>query len=124
MPEIPAIAQVLGSATVMLGSPPTHTSLARLEKSSPPTTNYAAFASSFTISSSCSLRLGDSVNAPTTKDLWMPLLQRLNALLLRCEEFELSEVMARNPPLYMKHGDVCEIEIEGIGILRNTAEDE
>lgn len=54
----------------------------------------------------------------------MPLLQRLNALLLRCEEFELSEVMARNPPLYMKHGDVCEIEIEGIGILRNTAEDE
>ena len=32
--------------------------------------------------------------------------------------------MARNPPLYMKHGDVCEIEIEGIGILRNTIEDE
>ena len=32
--------------------------------------------------------------------------------------------MARNPPLYMKHGDVCEIEIEGIGILRNTVEDE
>jgi len=32
--------------------------------------------------------------------------------------------MARNPPLYMKHGDVCEVEIEGIGILRNTVEDE
>lgn len=32
--------------------------------------------------------------------------------------------MARNPPLYMKHGDVCEIEIEGIVILRNTVEDE
>lgn len=27
--------------------------------------------------------------------------------------------MARNPPLYMKPGDVCEVEIEGIGILRN-----
>jgi acylpyruvate hydrolase len=32
--------------------------------------------------------------------------------------------MACNPPLYMKHGDVCEIEIEGIGIMRNTVEDE
>lgn len=27
--------------------------------------------------------------------------------------------MARKPPLYMKPGDVCEVEIEGIGILRN-----
>ncbi|MGC2161743.1 MAG: fumarylacetoacetate hydrolase family protein [Silvibacterium sp.] len=32
--------------------------------------------------------------------------------------------MARKPPLFMKHGDVCEIEIEGIGILRNKIEDE
>jgi acylpyruvate hydrolase len=32
--------------------------------------------------------------------------------------------MARNPPLWMKHGDVCEVEIEGIGTLRNTVEDE
>lgn len=32
--------------------------------------------------------------------------------------------MARKPPLYMKHGDVCEIEIEGIGVLRNTVKDE
>jgi len=32
--------------------------------------------------------------------------------------------MARNPPLFMKHGDVCEVEIEGIGILRNPVEDE
>jgi 2-keto-4-pentenoate hydratase/2-oxohepta-3-ene-1,7-dioic acid hydratase in catechol pathway len=32
--------------------------------------------------------------------------------------------MARNPPLFMKHGDVCEVEIEGLGILRNTIEDE
>ncbi|HEX7852125.1 MAG TPA: fumarylacetoacetate hydrolase family protein [Sphingobium sp.] len=26
---------------------------------------------------------------------------------------------ARNPPLYMKEGDVCEIAMEGLGILRN-----
>jgi 2-keto-4-pentenoate hydratase/2-oxohepta-3-ene-1,7-dioic acid hydratase in catechol pathway len=32
--------------------------------------------------------------------------------------------MARNPPLFMKHGDVCEVEIEGIGVLRNKVEDE
>jgi len=31
---------------------------------------------------------------------------------------------ARQPPLWMKHGDVCEIEIEGIGILRNPIRDE
>jgi 2-keto-4-pentenoate hydratase/2-oxohepta-3-ene-1,7-dioic acid hydratase in catechol pathway len=32
--------------------------------------------------------------------------------------------MARKPPLWMKHGDVCEVEIEGIGTLRNPVEDE
>lgn len=32
--------------------------------------------------------------------------------------------MVRNPPLFIKHGDVCEIEIEGIGILCNAVEDE
>ena len=32
--------------------------------------------------------------------------------------------LARKPPLWMKHGDVCEIEIEGIGILRNPVVDE
>ena len=26
---------------------------------------------------------------------------------------------ARTPPLWMKPGDVCEIEIEGVGLLRN-----
>ena len=31
--------------------------------------------------------------------------------------------LARKPPLWMKHGDVCEIEIEGIGILRNPVVD-
>ena len=31
---------------------------------------------------------------------------------------------ARNPKLFMKPGDVVEVEIEGIGILHNTVEDE
>ena len=32
---------------------------------------------------------------------------------------------ARKPnPVWMKHGDVCEIEIEGIGVLRNPIENE
>jgi len=31
---------------------------------------------------------------------------------------------ARKPPLFMKHGDVCEIEVEGIGLLRNPIVDE
>jgi acylpyruvate hydrolase len=31
---------------------------------------------------------------------------------------------ARNPPVWMKHGDIVEIEIENIGILHNTIEDE
>jgi 2-keto-4-pentenoate hydratase/2-oxohepta-3-ene-1,7-dioic acid hydratase in catechol pathway len=32
--------------------------------------------------------------------------------------------MARNPPLFMKQGDVCEVEIERIGILRNSVRNE
>jgi len=31
---------------------------------------------------------------------------------------------ARNPKLYLKPGDVCEIEIAGLGVLRNTVADE
>jgi 2-keto-4-pentenoate hydratase/2-oxohepta-3-ene-1,7-dioic acid hydratase in catechol pathway len=31
---------------------------------------------------------------------------------------------ARKPPLYMKPGDVCEVEIEGLGILSNPIADE
>lgn len=31
---------------------------------------------------------------------------------------------ARKPPLFMKPGDVCEIEVEGIGLLRNPIIDE
>lgn len=31
---------------------------------------------------------------------------------------------ARTPPLWMKDGDICEIEVEGIGILRNRVANE
>jgi acylpyruvate hydrolase len=32
--------------------------------------------------------------------------------------------MARSPQLFMKHGDVCEVEVEAIGTLRNPVADE
>ena len=32
--------------------------------------------------------------------------------------------VARKPPVFMKAGDVCEIEVEGLGILRNPVVDE
>ena len=32
--------------------------------------------------------------------------------------------LARKPPLWMKPGDVCEVELEGIGVLRNPVVDQ
>jgi 2-keto-4-pentenoate hydratase/2-oxohepta-3-ene-1,7-dioic acid hydratase in catechol pathway len=32
--------------------------------------------------------------------------------------------LARKPPVWMKAGDVCEVEVEGIGVLRNPIVDE
>jgi len=32
--------------------------------------------------------------------------------------------MARKPPLWMKHGDICEVEVESIGVLRNRVHGE
>ncbi|WP_382322473.1 fumarylacetoacetate hydrolase family protein [Hydrogenophaga sp. UC242_53] len=32
--------------------------------------------------------------------------------------------LARKPPLWMKPGDVCEVEVEGVGVLRNPIVDE
>jgi 2-keto-4-pentenoate hydratase/2-oxohepta-3-ene-1,7-dioic acid hydratase in catechol pathway len=31
---------------------------------------------------------------------------------------------ARTPPRFMKHGDICEVEVQGLGILRNPVVDE
>jgi acylpyruvate hydrolase len=32
--------------------------------------------------------------------------------------------MARKPQLFMKHGDICEVELEGVGILSNVVADD
>ncbi len=32
--------------------------------------------------------------------------------------------LARSPQVFMKPGDVCEVEVEGVGVLRNTVVDE
>jgi len=32
--------------------------------------------------------------------------------------------LARKPPLWMKPGDVCEVELEGLGVLRNAVVDQ
>ena len=32
--------------------------------------------------------------------------------------------LGRKPPLWMKHGDTCEISVEGVGLLRNPVRDE
>ena len=31
--------------------------------------------------------------------------------------------LARKPPLWMRDGDVCEVEIDGLGVLRNPVRD-
>jgi 2-keto-4-pentenoate hydratase/2-oxohepta-3-ene-1,7-dioic acid hydratase in catechol pathway len=31
---------------------------------------------------------------------------------------------ARKPPVFMKHGDIMEVEIEGVGLLSNPVVDE
>jgi 2-keto-4-pentenoate hydratase/2-oxohepta-3-ene-1,7-dioic acid hydratase in catechol pathway len=28
--------------------------------------------------------------------------------------------LARKPPVFMRHGDICEVELQQLGILRNT----
>jgi acylpyruvate hydrolase len=58
----------------------------------------------------------------------------LIAILSECMTLEPGDVVvtgtpagvgyARTPPLYMKHGDSVEIEIEGLGKLTNTVQDE
>lgn len=55
-------------------------------------------------------------------------------LLSRCMTLEPGDVIvtgtpqgvghARKPPLWMRDGDVCEIDIEGVGVLRNPIKDE
>src|SRR5690606_27313404 len=72
---------------------------------------------------------GDLVQSSSTGELIFDVATLLSLL---SEAFELSPGdviatgtpagvgLARTPPLWMKAGDICEVEIEGIGTLRNV----
>lgn len=76
---------------------------------------------------------GETVQSGNTGDMIFPVAELISTL---SEAFtlEAGDVLvtgtpagigwARKPPLFMKNGDVCEIEIEKIGILRNPIRDE
>ncbi len=68
-----------------------------------------------------------------TSDMIFPVAETIS-MLSRLMTFEPGDVLvmgtpsgvghARRPPVWMKHGDVIEVEIEGIGVLRNPIVDE
>ena len=76
---------------------------------------------------------GQIMQDANTSDFIFPI-DDLIAKLSECMTLEVGDVIvtgtpagvgyARNPPVFMKDGDVCEIEIEGIGILSNPVVDE
>ena len=76
---------------------------------------------------------GQIMQDANTSDFIFPI-DDLIAKLSECMTLEVGDVIvtgtpagvgyARNPPVFMKDGDVCEIEIEGIGILSNPVIDE
>lgn len=76
---------------------------------------------------------GQVMQDANTSDFIFPM-DDLIAKLSECMTLEPGDVIvtgtpagvgyARNPPVFMKAGDVCEIEIEGIGILSNPVIDE
>jgi 2-keto-4-pentenoate hydratase/2-oxohepta-3-ene-1,7-dioic acid hydratase in catechol pathway len=79
-------------------------------------------------------RLNGSVmqNANTEDFLWD--VAETIVLITECMTLEPGDVVitgtpagvgyARTPPVFMKPGDICEIEIENIGILRNSIQDQ
>ena len=76
---------------------------------------------------------GETMQDANTEDLVFPI-ARLVAILTECMTLEPGDVIvtgtpsgvgyARTPPVFMKDGDVCEIEVDGVGVLRNPVEDE
>lgn len=76
---------------------------------------------------------GQVMQDANTKDFLWGIVETL-ILITECMTLEPGDVVitgtpagvgyARTPPVFMKAGDVCEIEIEGIGILSNTIEQE
>jgi acylpyruvate hydrolase len=84
------------------------------------------------LSITCRLN-GQVVQNANTREMIFPVAETL-ALLSECITLEPGDVVvmgtpsgvghARKPPLWMRHGDVAEVEIEGIGVLRNVIQDE
>lgn len=75
---------------------------------------------------------GQVMQNANTKDFLWGIVETI-VLITECMTLEPGDVVitgtpagvgyARTPPVFMKPGDVCEIEVEGIGILRNTIQD-
>jgi len=71
---------------------------------------------------------GQVVQSANTADMICDLAEAI-ALISECMTLEPGDLivtgtpggvgMARTPPLWMRPGDVCEVEIEGVGLLRN-----
>ena len=71
---------------------------------------------------------GEVMQDANTRDFIFPI-DDLIAKLSECMTLEPGDVIVtgtpagvgyvRKPPVFMKHGDVCEVEIEGIGVLSN-----
>ncbi|MCO5399066.1 fumarylacetoacetate hydrolase family protein [Ralstonia soli] len=76
---------------------------------------------------------GKVVQSANTKDMLFDVAS-LIAILSEAITLEAGDVIvsgtpagigwAREPKLLMRHGDVCEVEIEGLGVLKNTVQDE
>ncbi len=76
---------------------------------------------------------GQVMQNANTADMIFPVAQTI-ALITECLTLEPGDLLimgtpagvgyARTPPVFMRDGDVCEIEIEGIGVLSNPVRDE
>ena len=76
---------------------------------------------------------GEIMQDANTKDFIFPIPDIIEKL-SECMTLEVGDVIAtgtpqgvgyaRKPPVFMKHGDICQIEIQGIGILENPIQDE
>ena len=76
---------------------------------------------------------GQLMQNANTADMIFPVATTI-ALITECLTLEPGDVLvmgtpagvgyARTPPVFMRDGDICEIEIEGIGVLSNPVRDE
>lgn len=81
----------------------------------------------------CSRLNGETLQDANTDDMLFGVAETV-ALVSTCMTLEPGDLLvmgtpagvghARKPPLWMKHGDVCEIEIEQVGVLSNPIVDE